>query len=363
MEGAAIRKMKKIRVLIVDDSVFVRKAVMRMLSLAPDIEVVDTATDGREAVQKAALLRPDVITMDVQMAGMDGLTALERIMRESPTRVLMLSSLTREGAETTIRALELGAVDFIDKARAESAMDITLLGNELIDKVRTIAGVDVEKVKASQSSAAGAGLQAEQATSLSGPVRTKTGRVDVVAIGTSTGGPPALQSIIPRLPADFPAGVVIVQHMPPGFTRTLAERLNSQSRLEVSEAEEGDLLRPGRVLVAPAGRHFYLKKRNSKYTVHLSDKPSDSLHRPSVDIMMESAAKACGSQVLGVLLTGMGSDGARGMKAIKEAGGMTIAESEETCIVFGMPKSAIEEGVVDKVVPLHEMANELLKRV
>lgn len=355
--------MKKIRVLIVDDSVFVRKAVMRMLSLAPDIEVVDTATDGREAVQKVALHKPDVVTMDVQMAGMDGLTALEKIMRESPTRVLMLSSLTHEGAETTIRALELGAVDFIDKARAESAMDLTLLGNELIYKVRTIAGVDVEKVKASQSSAAEASAQAGQTRRPSEPRRTKTGGVDVVAIGTSTGGPPALQSIIPRLPEDFPAGIIIVQHMPPGFTRTLAERLNSQSRLNVTEAVSGDTVQPGKVLVAPAGQHIYLKRRNGRYIVHLSDEPSDSLHRPSVDIMMESVAKACGRQGLGVLLTGMGSDGAKGMRAIKEAGGKTIAESEETCIVFGMPKSAIEEGVVDKVVPLYDMADAIIQEV
>lgn len=354
--------MKKIRVLIVDDSVFVRRAVKRMLSLAPDIEVVDMAADGSEAVRKVALHRPDVVTMDVQMSGMDGLTALERIMRLTPTRVLMLSSFTREGAETTIKALELGAVDFIDKGRAESAMDNTLLGNELIYKIRTISGVDVEKVKASQSNIASTVAPGETIkASASG--QTRTGRVDIVAIGTSTGGPAALQNIIPRLPEDFPAGVVIVQHMPPGFTRTLAERLDAQSRLKVTEAAEGDTVEAGRVLIAPAGRHFYLKRRNGRYIAHLDDEPAESPHRPSVDVMMQSVAKACGRKGLGVLLTGMGSDGAKGMRAIKEAGGKTIAESEETCIVYGMPKSAIEEGVVDKVIPLYEVANTIIREL
>lgn len=355
--------MKKIRVLIVDDSAFVRKAVMRMLSTSPDIEVVGSASDGNEAIQKTTALRPDIVTLDVQMAGMDGLTALERIMQESPTRVLMLSSLTREGAETTIRALELGAVDFIDKARAESSMDITLLGNELISKVRAIAGVDVEKVKAGQANALD--VQASPMERRAHPTHGlhKPGLVDIVAIGTSTGGPPALQAIIPRLPIDFPAGVIVVQHMPPGFTRTLAERLNSQSRLPVSEAAEGDIVQPGSVLVAPAGKHFLLRRRNGRYVVHLDDEPSNSLHKPSVDIMMESVAKACGKRSLGVLLTGMGSDGAKGMRAIKEAGGKTFAESEETCIVYGMPKSAVEDGSVDRVVPLYDMASEIVNSV
>jgi len=188
-------------------------------------------------------------------------------------------------------------------------------------------------------------------------------KIDVVAIGTSTGGPPALQSLIPRLPSDFPAGVVVVQHMPPGFTRTLADRLNAQSSIRVSEALEGDLVVPGRVLVAPAGQQFQLLKRNGQYVVRLDSQPSESLHRPSVDVMMQSVAKACGRRCLGVLLTGMGSDGAAGMRAVKEAGGRTLAESEETCIVYGMPKSAVEEGAVDEVVPLYDMANMILKAV
>jgi two-component system chemotaxis response regulator CheB len=348
--------MKKIRVLIVDDSAFMRKAVRRMLTAAPDIEVVGMAGDGREAIERAVELRPDVITMDVRMAGMDGLTALEHIMARRPTPVLMLSSLTREGAEITLKALDLGAVDFIDKARAESSMEITQLANELVAKVRTIAGVDIEKVGAHRQ--AGAPVPAATAAS-----RGRSRTVDIVALGTSTGGPPALQSVIPKLPSDFPCPVLVVQHMPPGFTRSLAERLDGASNLQVSEAVDGDVAATGRVLVAPAGRHLRLFRENGAYVVRLDSEPADAIHRPSVDVMMQSVAEACGSRSLGVILTGMGSDGARGMRAIKVAGGKTLAESEETCVVYGMPKSAVEEGVVDKIIPIHDMARAILHEV
>ena len=352
---------KKIRVLVVDDSMFMRKAIRRMLSLAEDIEVVDTASDGREALRKISQLRPDIVTLDVKMSGMDGLAALERIMQDTPTPVLMLSSLTQEGADITLKALDLGAVDFIDKSRADSSMDITLLAQELIDKVRAIAGVDVEKVKTRGIEAVP--IPPRKGTTAIAAFVAKSDSVDVVAIGTSTGGPPALHILIPQLPENFPSGVIVVQHMPPGFTRTLAERLNTQSPLQVSEAVEGDVVQAGRVLIAPAGQHLRLLKRNGRYLVRLGSEPADSLHRPSVDVMMDSVAAVCGEKSLGVLLTGMGSDGARGMRSIKEAGGRTLAESEATCIVFGMPKSAIEDGVVDRVVPIHDMAREIRNEV
>ncbi len=356
--------MKKIRVLIVDDSAFMRKAIRRMLSFAPDVEVVDMAADGREAVEKTAQLRPDIVTMDVKMAGMDGLAALDRIMHEHPTPVIMLSSLTQEGAEVTLKALDLGAVDFIDKARVESSMNITLLSNELIAKVRAIAGVDVGKMKPRHAESAVPEARPEARLRQSADNRSpRSSRIDVIAVGTSTGGPPALQNLIPNFPSNFPTSVIIVQHMPIGFTRTLAERLNAQSRLPVAEAVSGEVVQPGRVLIAPAGRHLKLRTRNGQYVVHLDNEPADSLHKPSVDIMMESVAKACGKKSLGVLLTGMGSDGAKGMRSIKEVGGRTLAESEETCIVYGMPKSAVDEGVVDKVVPIYDMVNAILKEV
>ena len=339
-----------------------RKAIRRMLSGAHDIEVVDTAADGREALAKVGELRPDIITLDVKMAGMDGITALERIMREYSTPVIMLSSLTQEGAEVTLKALELGAVDFIDKTRAESPMDITLLANELVAKVRAVAGVDIEKIRANLSEAVAATPEQPRPTSPGDRV-PGSARIDVVALGTSTGGPPALHVLIPKLPHNFPSGMIVVQHMPVGFTRTLAERLNTQSQLNVVEAAEGDEVRPGKVLIAPAGRHVKLRRSNGRYVIHLDAEPSDSPHKPSVDVMMASVAKACGRKSLGVLLTGMGNDGAKGMRAIREAGGRTFAESEETCIIYGMPKSAVDEGVVDKVVPLHRMASEILKEV
>jgi two-component system chemotaxis response regulator CheB len=355
--------MKKVRVLIVDDSAFMRKAIRRMLSGAHDIEVVDTAADGREALAKVGELRPDIVTLDVKMAGMDGITALEHIMREYATPVIMLSSLTQEGADVTLKALELGAVDFIDKTRAESPMDITLLASELVAKVRAVAGVDIEKVRATLSEAVAAIPEQPRTPASPGDRFPGSTRVDVVALGTSTGGPPALHALIPKLPRNFPCGMIVVQHMPVGFTRTLAERLNTQSQLNVVEAAEGDEVRPGKVLIAPAGRHVKLRRSNGRYLIHLDGEPSDSPHKPSVDVMMASVAKACGRKSLGVLLTGMGNDGAKGMKAIKEAGGRTLAESEETCIIYGMPKSAVEEGAVDKVVPLHRMAAEILKEV
>lgn len=351
--------MKKIRVLIVDDSAFMRKAVARMLALAGDIEIVGVAADGREALAKVEELNPDIVTLDVRMAGMDGITALDRIMRERPVPVLMLSSLTHEGAEVTLRALELGAVDFIDKSRAESSMDITLLANELIAKVRTIAGVNVEKMRSQAAELELAPEPALDRTAEREPRPSKQARLDVIAIGTSTGGPPALHALIPKLPANLASGVIVVQHMPPGFTRPLAERLNVQSALTVVEAAEGDVIEPGRVLIAPAGKHVKVRKKNGQFVIHLDAEPTDALHKPSVDVMMESVAKACGGRSLGVLLTGMGSDGARGMRAIKEVGGRTIAESEETCIVYGMPKSAVEEGVVDRVIPLYNMAHAI----
>ncbi|HEY6009904.1 MAG TPA: chemotaxis response regulator protein-glutamate methylesterase [Nitrospirota bacterium] len=354
--------MKKVKVLVVDDSAFMRKAIKRMLAGANDIEVVGTAADGREALARVAELRPDLVTLDVKMAGMNGITALELIMREHATPVIMLSSLTQEGAEVTLKALELGAVDFIDKTRAESPMDITLLANELIAKVRAVAGVDINKVRTSLTKAVEVKPEPRPQAS-PGEGASASARIDVVALGTSTGGPPALHVLIPKLPRNFPAGMIVVQHMPVGFTRTLAERLNAQSELDVVEAAEGDEVRPGRVLIAPAGHHVNIRRSNGRYLIHLSTEPAGSPHKPSVDVMMESVAKACGKKSLGVLLTGMGNDGVRGMRAIKEAGGRTLAESEETCIIYGMPKSAVDDGVVDKVVPLHRMAADILKEM
>jgi len=343
-----------IRVVVIDDSTFVRQALTRMLA-APDIRVVGAAGDGYEGLEKIVDLHPDVVTLDVKMPRMDGLEALQRIMKECPTPVLLLSSLTREGADVTLRGLELGAMDFVDKSSVQGSMNLLSLTDELRAKVRALAGVPRSRLGA-------------RAPALSGPLpparSLHAGRhAQVVAIGTSTGGPPALQAIIPRLPADLPAAVLVVQHMPVGFTRSLAERLDQRSALPVREAEDGESVVAGSVLIAPAGRHMKVRKRGGQVKVVLDDEPHSALHRPSVDVLMASVARAYGGQAVGVVLTGMGSDGVEGLRAIREAGGRTLAESEESCVIYGMPKAAAEAGVVDRVVTLPRMADEILAEV
>jgi two-component system chemotaxis response regulator CheB len=342
-----------IRVLIVDDSAFVRQALVRMLSSAPDIEVVGTAVDGKEGLEKAVALRPDVVTLDIKMPRMGGLEALRRIMAESPVPVLLLSSLTSEGGEITLRGLELGALDFVDKSSVRGHMNLLELADELKAKVRALAGVPRDRVHP-QEGAAG------EARALPQP---HAYGAEVVVIGTSTGGPPALQAIIPKLPSGLASSILVVQHMPVGFTRSLADRLASRSVLPVREAEDGDSVSPGVVLIAPAGRHMKVQRRGNAARVWLDDEPRSALHRPSVDVLMSSVAKAYGPRSLGVVLTGMGSDGVEGLRAIRQTGGRTFAESEESCVIYGMPKAAVEAGVVDRSVPLARMADEILAAV
>jgi two-component system chemotaxis response regulator CheB len=340
----------RIRVLIVDDSRFVRQAVARMLA-APDIEVVGQARDGKEGIALARELRPDVVTLDVQMPTLGGLETLEKLMEEGPYRVLLLSSLTSEGAEVTLRGLELGALDFVDKTTAQGHMNLLSLTDELRVKVRALA-----KAPYPARGEAASPLPPPPA-----PSGTRGGQV--VVIGASTGGPSALQAVVPRLPKGFPAAVLIVQHIPVGFTRSLAERLDSRSALAVHEARDNEPIRPGHVLIAPAGIHMKVEVRGGAPTIRLDDQPEDSLHRPSADVLMSSVAKAFGKRAVGVVLTGMGSDGTLGLRDIRKAGGRTLAESEESCIIYGMPKAAIEAGVVDRVAPLPRMADEILAAV
>jgi two-component system, chemotaxis family, protein-glutamate methylesterase/glutaminase len=344
-----VKPRRPIRVLVVDDSAFVRQALSRMLSSEPDIQVVGLAADGIEGVEKARALHPDVITLDLQMPRMGGLEALARIMAESPVPVLLLSSLTRQGAEVTLRGLDLGALDFVDKSSVQGNMNLLTLAEELRAKVRALATAAPRRREFRP-----------------GPEPTASSavpRVEVVVIGTSTGGPPALQTIIPSLPKDLRAAVLIVQHMPLGFTRSLAERLDARSPLPVHEAQDGQPVELGHVLIAPAGRHMKLRKRGHSIKVLLDEEPRGALHRPSADVLMASAAKAYGARVLGVVLTGMGADGVEGLRAIREAGGRTLAESEESCIIYGMPKAAVEAGVVDRSVPLGRVADEILTAV
>jgi two-component system, chemotaxis family, protein-glutamate methylesterase/glutaminase len=342
---------RKIRVLIVDDSRFVRQAVARMLNTSGDIEVVGQAADGRQGIEKARELNPDVVTLDVQMPHMGGLETLERLMEEAPVPVLLLSSLTSEGAEVTLRGLELGALDFVDKSTAQGQMNLLSLAEELRAKIRALAG--------SPRRPRPTAPPAEPRVAFpSGSTRAL-----VVAIGTSTGGPTALQAVIPRLPKDFGAAVLVVQHIPVGFTRYLAERLAQKSALPVEEARDRDTVTPGRVLIAPGGLHMKLVQRGDAVEVRLDEEPSSSLHRPSADVLMASVAEVFGSRSVGVVLTGMGTDGAEGLSAIRRVGGRTLAESEETCVIYGMPKAAIEAGVVDRAVPLPEIADAIVSAV
>jgi len=344
-------RLNPIRVLVVDDSAFVRQALSRMLGGEADIQVVGVAVDGQDGVEKAAALQPDVVTLDIQMPRMGGLEALKRIMAVRPIPVLLLSSLTKEGAGVTLHGLELGAMDFVDKSRVQGNMNLLNLAEELKAKIRALAAVKPHPPSAL----------------LTPVVRTEVPRgeaqCDIVVIGTSTGGPPALQAIIPRFPGDLVAAVLVVQHMPAGFTKSLAERLDARSEVPVREARDGESVDAGTVLIAPAGTHTKLRKRGSLVRIVLDDEPRASLHRPSIDILMASAARIYGPKVLGVLLTGMGADGVEGLRAIREAGGRTLAESEETCAIYGMPKAAMEAGVVDRSVPLTEMADEILGAV
>lgn len=334
-----------ISVLVVDDSAFMRKMVTQILAGAGGITVVGQAHDGIDALQKAEKLHPDVITLDVEMPGMDGITALREITTKFKIPVVMLSSVTQSGAATTMKCLELGAVDFVAKPSGSISLNIVDVGAELVAKVRAAA-----------RSKHVAPLSAPKVQPLIGGHSRKS----VVVIGSSTGGPRALQAVIPALPVNLKVPIVVVQHMPPTFTRTLAERLNESSGLQVKEAAEGDRLTPGQVLVAPGGYHLEFDPTGK---VVLNDGPSVHGVKPSVDITIASLVRTFGHRMVGVLLTGMGCDGAAGLRAIHLAGGATLVEAESTCVVFGMPKAAIEMRVVDFTIPLGHIAMAIVEAV
>lgn len=341
----------KIKVLVVDDSAFVRRAIIRMFDGHPLISIIDVAADGAMAIDLIKQQRPDVVTLDVQMPVLDGLSALERIMRECPTPVIMLSSLTGKGGDQTLKALELGAVDFIDKSSAGGPMDFSNLLQELTSKILVAARIDLKKLAHSST--------ARQVV-LPAPSVAKGSGTDVVLIGVSTGGPPALQTILTMLPASFPVPILIVQHMPTGFTASLAERLNRSCQIRVKEAEDGEIARPGTAYIAPGGSHLKLSRSGKDIKLRLDSKPEDTLHRPSVDVLFESTAHACGSTTLAFVLTGMGKDGALGAVQLKNAGGRVLVESEDTAVVFGMPKAVIDVIKVDGVIPLHQIAENMV---
>jgi two-component system chemotaxis response regulator CheB len=336
---------RQLRVLVVDDSAFMRRLITTILSAETDIDVIGQARNGAEAIDMTVKFRPDVLTLDVEMPGVDGFQALKAIMRMCPTPVVMLSSLTMAGAEATIRCLELGAVDFVAKPSGSISLDLYKVGAVLIERVRAAALSTVRRTTAE--------LQEATPARVHKPVGT---RPEYLFIGTSTGGPRALQQVVPKLPGDLGIPVVIVQHMPAGFTTALAARLDAESPLRVRQARPGDRLEPNTVLVAPGGLHMEIVRNGY---VRMTEAPSVNGVRPAADITLGTMVDEFGGAVMGVLLTGMGRDGAAAMKRLHDESGHTVAESQDTCVVFGMPRAAIELGAVDVVLPLHEIAGEI----
>ncbi len=345
----------KIRVLIVDDSAFMRSAISRMISSDPALQVIGTARDGVEAVDKTISLRPDVITLDVEMPRMNGLEALRLIMDKQPTPVVMISAYTTEGAVETLKALELGAVDFIPKNISEGSINILNIKEELISKIKQASGSNVKEPQRTEP------LQSKYTST---EVEGKSVTTDLIVIGSSTGGPRALQKIIPLLPKNLPVPVVVAQHMPPKFTKVLAERLNELSVLQVKEAEDGELVIPGKVLIAPGGKHMIVtgnSKQNIK--IKLVEEAAKAIYKPSVDMLLISASKIFPSTTLAVILTGMGHDGLQGVKRIKAGGGRSIVQDKDSCTIYGMPKAIVEAGLADRIVPLTEIAYEIINSV
>ncbi|MDY0291837.1 MAG: chemotaxis response regulator protein-glutamate methylesterase [Desulfuromonadaceae bacterium] len=343
---------KKIRVLVVDDSALIRQILTKGLSMDPQIEVVGSAIDPYVARDKIIKLRPDVLTLDVEMPRMDGVEFLRKLMPQYPIPVVMVSSLTQRGKQITIEALEAGAVDFVSKPTSNVAHGMNSMLCELRKKVKNAAGANVSHWKNKTPSKPSA-LMAMSSRALA----ESTDKV--IAIGASTGGTEALKKVVCKFPATAP-GVVIVQHMPPGFTKMFAERLNQLCAMEVKEAETGDRIRSGRILIAPGAKQLTVVRSGGMYLVRCEPGEKVSGHCPSVDVMMHSIAKNVGANAIGVMLTGMGSDGAEGMLAMRNAGARNIAQDEASCVVFGMPKVAYEKGGAEKLVPLENIAAKVI---
>jgi len=348
-----------IKVIIIDDSAFMRKSLTLMLESDREIRVIATARDGSEGIEKISKLKPDIVTLDIEMPGMDGLTALRVIMEQMPVPVLMVSSLTTESAQATMQAFDLGAVDFISKDLASISTNIKNIKGELIDKIKQIARSRLVQTRFRMrrlvQSSRERKVQVKPVTKAVS-FESVASNIQAVVIGISTGGPEALNKLIPKIPENFPVGMAIVQHMPPHFTRSLADRLNSISNVHVKEAEQGEIFEPGKVLIAPGGKQMTFRNNGLDITTEISDEPSNALYRPSADIMIMSAAATFRGPLLGVIMTGMGKDGVEGLRCVKQQGGYVIAQDEESCIVYGMPQAAYEEGLVDSMVSLENIS-------
>ena len=344
-----------IRVLVVDDSAFLRKVVSQMLSRSESIRVVATARDGEEALEMVEKHRPDVVTLDLMMPGLDGVGFLQEQMRRRPVPVVVCS-IAHESGELALGALDAGAVDFVQKPTALATEKVFEIADELVAKVTAAAGVRMSRVEGARAAAPVEAASAEPRP------RTGAPTVDLVVIGVSTGGPQALRHVVPQLPADFPAAVAMVLHMPIGYTEMYARRLDEISPLHVAEAREGDPVGPGTALLAPAGRHLsFVRGADGSVRAHLDVRPSDTPHRPAVDVLFHSAAALYGSRVLGVVMTGMGQDGLLGAAHVKAQGGRIFTEAESSCVVYGMPRVVDEASLSDRSVPLAGMAAAIME--
>lgn len=372
-----------IKLLIVDDSAFMRKSLSLIFAKDPEINIVGTAANGIEALEKVKSLDPDVVTLDIEMPRMDGLTALQHIMKDMPRPVIMVSSLTKEGAEVTLKAMEYGALDFVAKPQSTVSLDIVNQERELIDKVKAVSRRRsfVERRAAIRSYSAPrptagksytlagsggpatAGGPAVSPHAPAGAVVRPVGKPqtrDIVAIGVSTGGPPAVQKILQALPADFPAPILIAQHMPAAFTGPFAKRLDAMCKIGVKEAEHGEKIRDGVAYVAPGGLHMRLVAKLANRTLHISDEPKSALYKPSANELIGSVGEAAGRRALGVMLTGMGNDGIEGTKILKAKGGGMLAQSEGTCVVYGMPKAVVDAGLADEILDIDDIAAAMM---
>lgn len=359
--------MGQIKAVVVDDSAFMRKSISIMLESDKDIKVIGIARDGEEGYNLVKSLRPDIVTLDIEMPKMDGLTALQKIMHDCPTSVIMLSSLTTEGADVTIKALEYGAVDFIPKELSYVNVNIIKIKDDLINKVKEIVkqrGLQ-ERLKRIHKISAGLSQTKDKSETVV-PSTKELPKIgyQAIALGISTGGPFSLQKVIPKISKNINVPIFIVQHMPPKFTKSLADRLNALSEIEVKEAEDNELVRKGVVYIAPGGFHMTVAKNGtSREVIQISKEPRNMLHCPSVDVMVESVVNVYGKYALGVIMTGMGKDGSEGIKKLKEIGGYCIAQNEISCVVYGMPKAIVDGGYADVVAPLANISDIINKAI
>ena len=352
---------RKIRVIVVDDSALVRSLLSEIINRQRDMECIGTANDPLIAREMIRELNPDVITLDVEMPRMDGIDFLGRLMRLRPMPVVMISTLTERGAEVTMKALELGAVDFVAKPRVGLASGLNDLATQIVDKIRVAAVAQVRRAPSRDtpsSAGSGGGAPVAQVSALLGRLSTEK----MICIGASTGGTEAIKEVLVQMPADSP-GIVITQHMPPGFTTSFAARLNGLCQITVKEAVNGERILPGHAYIAPGGTQFHVARSGANYVAVVDDGPPVNRHKPSVEVLFKSAAAVVGRNAFGIMLTGMGNDGAAAMREMKDAGSYNYVQDEATCIVFGMPREAIAHGAADEVLPLGQIAPALITRL